>query len=271
VTTYAVGDIQGCFKPLKRLLKQVGFDKKIDRLWSVGDLVNRGPHNLDTLRWFYKNRKSVTVVLGNHDLHLIAIHRGKAKLGRSDNLEDILAAPDADELIDWLRHQPLLHREGNDILVHAGIPPCWSAPRAQELANEVESALQGPQCDRFLEAMYGNEPWQWTTHIKGLARLRVITNYFTRMRYCTPTGGLDFKSKGPKPDKKKLNGQLVAPWFSHPSQLQANERVIFGHWASLAGQTGSEQFIGLDTGCVWGGELTLLDTQSGSVCTQPLA
>ena len=153
--TYAVGDIQGCFKPFKRLLKKAGFDKKADRLWSVGDLVNRGPQNLDTLRWFYKNRKCVTVVLGNHDLHLIAIHRGKAKLGRSDNLQDILAAPDADELIDWLRHQPLLHREGNDILVHAGVPPCWSAPRAQELAREVESALQGPQCDRFLGAMYG--------------------------------------------------------------------------------------------------------------------
>ena len=263
MTTYAVGDIQGCFKPLKRLLKQVGFDKKADRLWAVGDLVNRGPHNLDTLRWFYKNREHVTVVLGNHDLHLIAIHRGKAKLGRSDNLQDILAAPDADELVDWLRHQPLLHREGNDILVHAGVPPCWSAPRAQELANEVEGALQGSQCDRFLGAMYGNEPWQWTTHLKGLARLRVITNYLTRMRYCTRKGKLDLISKGPQPIPDAIAGKKVAPWFSHKRRLTKGQTIIFGHWASLEGMTDSKKTIGLDTGCVWGNALTFYKLETG--------
>ena len=256
MTIYAVGDIQGCFKDFKNLLKRVGFDKKKDRLWSVGDLINRGPDNLATLRWFYKRRDIVTVVLGNHDLHLIAVHRGKGRLGRSDNIQDVLSAPDADELIDWLRHQPLMHQEKHDILVHAGIPPCWSSTEASAYAREVEAALQGPNCDHYLSAMYGNEPWQWTTHLRGLARLRVITNYFTRMRYCTPTGGLDFKSKGTKPEKKKLNGQLVAPWFSHPHRLTSEERIFFGHWASLNGQTDSNKFIGLDTGCVWGGKLS---------------
>lgn len=259
MTTYVIGDIQGCFTAFERLLKKVSFDPSKDCLWSVGDVVNRGTDNLSTLRWFYRHRESVVMVLGNHDLHLIAAHRGKGRLSRSDNLGDILDAPDADELVDWLRHRPLFHRHKNNLMSHAGIPPCWSAKDAAAYAAEVEQALQGPKCDRYLGAMYGNEPWCWSPHLKGLARLRVITNYLTRMRYCTASGGLDFKSKGPTPDKKKLNGQAVAPWFKHPSKLTDKEQVFFGHWASLGGKTDDSQFIGLDTGCVWGGVLTLVN------------
>jgi len=263
MTTYVIGDIQGCFPAFKRLLKKVAFDPGKDCLWSVGDLVNRGPDNLSTLRWFYQHRDSAVAVLGNHDLHLIAAHRGKGRLSRSDNIGDILKAPDADELVDWLRHRPLMHRDENDLMTHAGIPPCWSALEAATYATEVEAALQGPQCDHYLGAMYGNEPWTWSPHLQGLARLRVITNYFTRMRYCTPTGGLDFKSKGATPEKKKLNGQPVAAWFKQANKLAPEERVFFGHWASLGGETDDPQFIGLDTGCVWGGVLTLINRKTG--------
>ena len=263
MSTYVIGDIQGCFDCFERLLASVNFKPGPDQLWSVGDLINRGSDNLATLRWFYQHRDHVQVVLGNHDLHLLAVAAGVVEAGRSDNFQDVLAVPDRDTLLAWLQQQPLFHRDGNDVLVHAGIAPQWSVEHAESLAKEVETALQGPQSVHYLRAMYGNEPWRWSEHLSGWARLRVITNYFTRMRYCTPSGGLDLKSKGPQPNDELLNGEAVLPWFAHANQLGSNTRVFFGHWASLNGQTHSTQFIGLDTGCVWGNELTLFCRETG--------
>jgi len=263
VTTYVVGDIQGCFESFQCLLKRVAFDPDRDRLWSVGDLVNRGPDNLATLRWFYEHRDAVQVVLGNHDLHLLASRAGAGRMGKSDNFDDILDAPDGDTLMDWLQQQPLLHRDGDTLMAHAGIPPIWNADEAQERADEVAAELRSERAGVFFQAMYGNEPWIWSEHLSGLARFRVITNYFTRMRYCTPQGGLDLKSKGPAPASPWLAGHPVAPWFHHPHKLEDHERVLFGHWASLDGKTNSSQFIGLDTGCVWGGALTFYNLETG--------
>ncbi|EED36505.1 bis(5'-nucleosyl)-tetraphosphatase [Luminiphilus syltensis NOR5-1B] len=275
MTHYAVGDIQGCLRPLKKLLKQVGFNPKKDHLWSTGDLVNRGPENLASLRWFHDHRDSVTVVLGNHDLHLLAIAANSATHGRSDNLQDILDAPDRDTLLHWLRHQPLLHRGslpitneqqtyGAGILVHAGIPPVWTSEQAAEHAREVETVLRGPDYRQFLKAMYGNEPYVWSDHLKGMARLRVITNYLTRMRYCSRRAKLDFVSKEATPRVGALSGKTVNAWFAQPNKLEADECVVFGHWAALSGVTQDHQFIGLDTGCVWGGCMTLMNLQTGA-------
>ena len=263
MTTYVIGDIQGCFEPFQALLNKVGFDPCRDRLWSVGDLINRGSDNLGTLRWFHEHRNIVQVVLGNHDLHLLAHYHGVGRKSRSDNFGDILQAPDAEVLLIWLAEQPLMIREGEACLVHAGIPPCWSSDEALGYANEVSQALQSEDRALFFQAMYGNEPCRWSTHLSGWARLRSITNYFTRMRYCTADGGLDLTSKGPEPDRPTLDGQILKPWFAHPHRLHDSERVFFGHWASLEGRTGSDRFVGLDTGCVWGRCLTLCNLDTG--------
>lgn len=257
MTTYVIGDIQGCFEAFKGLRKLVKFKPKRDCLWSVGDLINRGPDNLTTLRWFYKHRESVKVVLGNHDLHLLAHYEGVGRKSRSDNFNDILEASDAGELLEWLRHQPLMYREGNLLMSHAGIPPCWTSEEAMAYAAEVSAALRSDRRADYFRAMYGNEPYRWSPHLTGLSRLRLITNYFTRMRYCTAAGGLDLESKGRKPNSTLLAGQPLAPWFKQPNRLKQEERLFFGHWASLEGKTDSRQFVGLDTGCVWGRCLTL--------------
>ena len=263
MTTYVIGDIQGCFEPFQTLLAKVAFDPNRDTLWSVGDLINRGTDNLSTLRWFYQHRDSVQVVLGNHDLHLLAHHEGVGRKSRSDNFEDVLEAPDAGELLTWLRGQPLMVQDGDAILSHAGIPPCWSSEEALGYAREVSDALQREDRAVFFRAMYGNQPFRWSPHLQGWARLRTITNYFTRMRYCSADGGLDLTSKGPEPDQPHLDGKPLKPWFQHPHRLEPQERLYFGHWASLEGQTGSDQFIGLDTGCVWGRCLTLQNRDTG--------
>jgi len=260
MTTWVIGDIQGCFQPFQRLLKKIQFDPSKDTLWSVGDLINRGHDNLSTLRWFYENRHAVKVVLGNHDLHLLATRAGAGRLSQSDNFQDILNAPDGELLMDWLQQQPLIHKEGNDVLVHAGIPPCWSTCEALQYGAEVAKMLQSEDAPRFFQTMYGNEPYRWSPYLRGLSRLRVITNYFTRMRFCTPSGALDLKSKGTSPKKSQLCGERLLPWFQHPLKLHSEERIFFGHWAALNGDTQSEQCIGLDTGCVWGNELTVLNT-----------
>ena len=257
MTTYVIGDIQGCFPAFKALRRKVDFKPKRDHLWAVGDLINRGPDNLRTLRWFFRHRDAVTVVLGNHDLHLLAHYEGVGRKSRSDNFEDVLEAPDAGELLEWLRHQPLMHRDGKLLMTHAGIPPCWDSHEALSYAGEVETVLRSDRRLKYFKAMYGNEPIGWSPHLSGMARLRTITNYFTRMRYCTASGELDLVSKGTKPDQATLGGQKLKPWFRHPNRLKKKERLFFGHWASLEGNTGSEKFVGLDTGCVWGRCLTL--------------
>ena len=260
MTTYVVGDVQGCYQALMELLAKIEFDPSRDRLWSVGDLINRGPHNLSTLRWFFNNRDAVTVVLGNHDLHLLANYEGAGRKSKSDNFQDILDSQHAGGLLEWLRHQPLMHREGDLLMTHAGIPPCWNSHDAIGYSQEVEACLRSDRRTAFFKAMYGNEPYRWSPHLSGLARLRTITNYFTRMRYCTMTGGLDFENKDAKPVTKTLADEPLAPWFKHPSKLKKNERLFFGHWASLQGKTESDQFIALDTGFVWGGALTAICT-----------
>ena len=257
MATYVIGDIQGCFSAFECVLEKASFNPAVDTLWSVGDLINRGSDNLSTLRWFYNNRNSVQVVLGNHDLHLLAVAAGVGKASKSDNFQDILTAPDAEVLLAWLKQQPLFFRDGHDLLVHAGIPPIWCAEQAEQLAAEVSECLRGPLAKRFFKTMYGNEPARWSDHLSGYARLRVITNYLTRMRYCSASGLLDLKSKGPQPRHRKLQKEKIAPWFAHPYKLAHEERVFFGHWASLNGRTNSHQFIGLDTGCVWGQSMSL--------------
>ena len=265
MSTYVVGDLQGCLQPLKCLLREVDFNPDKDVLWSVGDIVNRGPKCLKTLRFLYKMRKSLVLVLGNHDLHLLALAAGVRAPNRSDTLDEILQAPDREELLNWLLHQPLIHHEHGHTMVHAGIPPQWTVKKAIKRAREVEQVLRSPDCVEFLRNMYGNEPAVWSSDLQGMERLRVITNYLTRMRYCTRDGVLDLESKGPSPN---LGKQKVSAWFSHPNRKTAQDRILFGHWASLEGHTDSPNAIGLDTGCVWDGALSLykLETAQWTRC-----
>jgi bis(5'-nucleosyl)-tetraphosphatase (symmetrical) len=256
MATYAVGDLQGCLKPLECLLQQVNFDPAADYLWLAGDLINRGPESLATLRFVYNLRERVSCVLGNHDLHLLAVADNYRQPSRGDTLNDILAAPDRAELLGWLGRQPLLHHDPalNFTMVHAGIPPQWSLAQAQACAREVEAVLQGPLRHDFFSTMYGNNPDVWSDSLEGPARWRLITNYFTRMRFCTPEGRLELATKeGPGAPPAGF-----APWFSYPQRATRSDRIIFGHWAALEGKANTTNIYALDTGCVWGGSLTML-------------
>ncbi|AKJ97290.1 bis(5'-nucleosyl)-tetraphosphatase, symmetrical [Pseudomonas sp. Cab53] len=262
MATYAVGDLQGCLDPLKCLLERVAFDPQKDTLWLVGDLVNRGPQSLETLRFLYSIRQSLVCVLGNHDLHLLAAWQNIERLKKSDTLDEILAAPDCVELLEWLRLQKLMHydEQRNLALVHAGLAPQWSLRKALKCAAEVEQALRddnlfGP----YLDGMYGNEPVKWDNDLTGAARLRVITNYFTRMRFCTAEGKLDLKGK----EGIETAPPGYAPWFKHKTRKTRNLKIIFGHWAALEGQCDEPGVYALDTGCVWGGAMTLMNVDTG--------
>jgi len=250
---YAVGDIQGCYHELEQMLQLIQFDKKNDQLWLVGDLVNRGADSLSVLRLVKSMGDSAITVLGNHDLHLLAVAAGVAELHHSDTLDEILAAPDRDELLNWLRHQRMLHVQGNYVLLHAGLLPEWSVQQAQQLAHEVEQVLRGADYITFLEKMYGNTPHQWGASLKGYSRLRVITNALTRMRICTLQGEMQFKFKGESDDVPE--GYL--PWFDVPQRASADSIVIFGHWSALS-LIVKPNVIALDTGCLWGGQLTAI-------------
>ncbi|WP_020681698.1 symmetrical bis(5'-nucleosyl)-tetraphosphatase [Marinobacterium rhizophilum] len=254
MATYAIGDIQGCFDQLMRLLERIGFGDS-DQLWLAGDLVNRGPRSLETLRFVRSLGSRARVVLGNHDLHLLAIHYGVTQPRRSDTLGPILEADDRDELMHWLLQQPLLVHDAelDYVMVHAGIPPDWSLKQASQRAREVETVLQGPEAESFFQHMYGNKPDCWSKDLKGWDRLRVITNYLTRMRFCDSKGRLDFAAKG------GLDTQPAGfmPWYSHPRKA-AEQRIIFGHWAALEGGLRNPQLFSLDTGCVWGNSLTAM-------------
>lgn len=262
MAVYAVGDVQGCLSPLRCLLEQVSFEPTQDRLWLVGDLVNRGPQSLETLRFLYAMRDAVTAVLGNHDLHLLAVAHNVECLKKGDTLREILDAPDCAELLDWLRCQPLIHHDAERQLtmVHAGIPPQWTLKKALKRAAEVEEVLRDDsRLPFFLDGMYGNEPNKWDSDLHGITRLRVITNYFTRMRFCTADGRLEFKSKEGLGSAPKG----YAPWFSHPERKMRGQKIIFGHWAALQGQCSEPGVVALDSGCVWGGAMTLLDIDRG--------
>jgi bis(5'-nucleosyl)-tetraphosphatase (symmetrical) len=252
MATYAIGDIQGCYDSLQRLLDQFAFDPVRDRLWLVGDLVNRGPRSLETLRFFKSLGPAALTVLGNHDLYLLMVAEGGAKYrGKDDTLQDILEAPDRAELLDWLRRQPLCHTEGGYCLVHAGLLPQWTAERARELAREAELALQGADFHEFIMNLWGSEPAAWSDKLAGWPRLRVIVNAMTRMRFCTPDGTMEFKVKGKVANAPA--GHL--PWFELPGRLSADSVLITGHWSAL-GLKITPNLLALDSGCLWGGHLT---------------
>jgi bis(5'-nucleosyl)-tetraphosphatase (symmetrical) len=247
MATYAIGDLQGCLAPLQRLLDKINVDPIADKLWFVGDLVNRGPDSLATLRFVKSLGERAEVVLGNHDLHLLTVAAGFVKAHRGDTVSDILQAPDREELLSWLRHRPLLHREGGFTMIHAGLLPDWTIAQAQALAREVETALRGADHLKFLATMYGNSPDRWHDDLSGWDRLRVITNAFTRLRVCSADGVMEFSHKG------ELAGipNGFMPWYQVPGRNSANETIICGHWSAL-GLRLESNLLALDTGCLWG-------------------
>jgi len=252
--TYAIGDLQGCGDEFDSLLERLKFDPACDALWLVGDLVNRGPRSLNVLRTVRSLGDSAVSVLGNHDLHLLAVALAGAKQKRQDTLADILAAPDRDELLDWLRHRPMLHQdtELGYTMIHAGLPPQWDAATAVSCARELEAALRNKdRCVELLKAMYGDEPDLWSDSLPGHDRLRFITNCLTRLRFCHADGRLALPYKGPV--EKAPPGLL--PWFRVPGRRSRDLRIIFGHWSALDFYD-ADGVINLDTGCVWGNRLT---------------
>jgi bis(5'-nucleosyl)-tetraphosphatase (symmetrical) len=261
MATYAVGDIQGCFDSFRRLLDRCAFDPAADRLWLVGDLVNRGPRSLETLRFVRSLGEAAVTVLGNHDLYLLMVAEGGAKYrGKDDTLQEILDAPDSGELLHWLRMQRLFHREGEYGLVHAGLLPQWTAARAQELAAEVETALRGPSYREFILNLWGSEPATWSDELTGWARLRVIVNAMTRLRFCTPEGVMEFLTKGEA--LAAPVGHL--PWFEVPGRLSRDSVLVTGHWSAL-GLRLLPNLLALDSGCLWGGHLTALRLEDRQV------
>ena len=266
MSIYAVGDIQGCDTELVQLLEKISFDPVADRLWLVGDLVNRGPGSLAVLRLVKSLGDSAITVLGNHDLHLLAVAEGAAELHRSDTLDEILAAPDRDELLTWLRNQHLLYVADNFVLVHAGLLPNWTVKQAARLAGEVEAALRGKDYAAFLAHMYGNQPNAWDDKLTGYKRLRVITNALTRMRICTDSGEMEFKFKG---EVERIPAGYM-PWFDVPKRKSSSTTAIFGHWSAL-GLLVKDNVIALDTGCLWGGPLTAVRLEDRQLFEVPCA
>jgi bis(5'-nucleosyl)-tetraphosphatase (symmetrical) len=255
MAVYALGDIQGCHDELQQLLDLLHFDPTTDQLWFVGDLVNRGPKSLETLR-FVKNLGDAAVsVLGNHDLHLLALASGNEKHRDEASLDPVLDAPDRDELLHWLRHRPLMHSDAvmGFHMIHAGLPPDWDLETATACARELETALQGDDHLAYFLDMYGNKPDRWDPALSGQERLRFITNCFTRLRYLKADGRLALKEKGP-PGTQKTDR---LPWFEHPERRSRGERILFGHWSTL-GYLAQDNIWALDTGCLWGGSLTAL-------------
>lgn len=250
---YAIGDVQGCCDELEQLLTNLRIDADRDEVWFVGDLVNRGPRSLDTLRLVRSLGRTATVVLGNHDIHLIALASGNRSRARDRELADVLDAPDGHELVDWLRHRPLAHYrpELNTLMVHAGVPPQWDPLLTVKLAREVEQALRGGQCAEYIRDLYGEQPDRWLPTLAGQDRLRFITNCLTRMRYCEADGRLDLKENC----APGLQAAGLRPWFDLPGRQTAMVRVVFGHWASL-GLLQRDNLLCIDTGCVWGRKLT---------------
>lgn len=256
--TYAIGDVQGCLRPLQQLLQKINYDQGQDTLWFAGDLINRGSHSLETLR-FIKSLPRTICVLGNHDLALLAIAEGFIRPQPQDTFQEILFAPDKQELLSWLRQQRILHHDPDlrFTLTHAGIFPLWDLKQAIKHAQELEQVLRGPLYRQFLQNMYGNHPTQWHDSLQGWERLRFITNAFTRMRFCTPQGALDFSVTG----TLAQHPQHI-PWFAFPKRATQQERLLFGHWAALEARCEVAHVYPLDSGCVWGKCLTAFCLQT---------
>ena len=261
MSTYAIGDIQGCFSSFERLLEAIQFDPAQDTLWLAGDLVNRGPDSLATLRYCYQHKDSIIAVLGNHDLHLLAVAFGACEYKNKDTFAAVLEAPDKDKLLNWLRFNPLYYRDKKlgYSMVHAGIYPKWSRKKAKTLALEVEDIIQGEHFSEFLCNMYGNQPERWSDTLVGPSRWRFITNCFTRMRLCDSNFAINLSYKGAL---KEAPTELY-PWYTTPNRKPIKDTILIGHWAALNGVTGSLNVIALDTGCVWGNKLSAFCLETG--------
>lgn len=255
---YLIGDVQGCDEALGKLLAEIGFSPSRDRVVLLGDLVNRGPSSLATLRRLAGLGAAATCLLGNHDLHLLAVAQGARERQRGDTLGDVLDAPDCERWIAWLRAQPLAHVEAGWLCVHAGVAPQWTGLQSLALAAEVQAELRGPGLADFLHRMYGNQPDRWRDDLQGSARWRLVVNVLTRIRFCQPDGQMDFKTKegaGAAPPG-------FMPWFEVPGRLTIDEPIAFGHWSTL-GLISRPTLLALDTGCVWGGALTAVRVDGG--------
>ena len=262
---YAIGDVQGCYASLTALLDKIQFDPAQDCLWFTGDLVNRGPDSISVLRLVHSLGDSAVTVLGNHDLHLLAVANGHAKQKRHDTLANVLAANDCDELLAWLRTRPLMHRDPvlGYTMVHAGLMPQWDLDEAQRLANEVELMLRSDSYQEFFPHMYGDQPRRWQPGLAGWDRLRFITNVFTRLRYCDENSLLAL-------EEKRAPSEVFAPikpWFNFINRKSADETILFGHWSTLGFVT-TNNVICLDSGCLWGGHLTAIRLDDSALPVQ---
>jgi bis(5'-nucleosyl)-tetraphosphatase (symmetrical) len=260
MSMYAIGDTQGCHRQVVELVKRIRAVSPDPTFIFVGDLVNRGPRSLDTLRFIHELGRSAKILLGNHDLHLLAVAHGIRKTHRSDTLDEILDAPDRSTLLDWLRRQPLAHFECGHLLVHAGVLPQWTVEQTLKLAQEVSDALSRPEWLTFLRQMYGNTPARWDEALQGADRLRCIVNALTRIRFCQADGTMEFDDKNGKGEAPAAH----MPWFEVPGRQTAGTPIVFGHWSAL-GLTMRENLLGLDTGCVWGGKLTAVRLEDHAV------
>lgn len=262
MATYVIGDVQGCYAELRELLGEIRFNADHDRLWFTGDLVNRGPDSAQVLRFVRQLGPQAVTVLGNHDLHLLALAQGFVPRHRHDTLDDILTASDREELLDWLRERPLLHHDPRSgrTLIHAGLPPQWDLALAQQCAAEAQGMLRSDGYRDFLVHMYGNEPDVWDDSLEGWDRLRFIVNCFTRLRYCDAGGQLCLEAKG-EPGTQPAG---TLPWFEVPGRRSRDLAIIFGHWSTL-GLYRDNNVIAIDTGCLWGGLLTALRLEDGAI------
>lgn len=260
MSTYAIGDLQGCYVSLQALLTKIGFNKSRDSLWLVGDLVNRGPDSLACLRFARGLGDRAIAVLGNHDLHLLAVAEGLSKAGKRDTLQPILDAPDRDDLLNWLRSQKLLHVDNEFVMVHAGLLPQWSLKKAISLAREVEALIRGRERRTFLKSMYGDEPAFWDDALVGSARSRLVTNAMTRMRLLNRQDEVNLDYKG----ELETIPPGTVPWFTRRHASTVNKTIIAGHWSAL-GLHVTANFVGLDTGCAWGQQLTAMRLEDRAI------
>ena len=271
MSTYAIGDIQGCYSELQNLLNEINFDERRDELWFAGDLVNKGPKSLQTLRFIKALGVNAKITLGNHDLHLLAVAKNIQPLLKKDTIQEILAADDVKELIDWLKSRPLLITDDdlNFTMVHAGLPPQWSLENAKEFAKECELILQGEKINKLLAEMYGDTPNIWANSLQDYAKQRFIINCFTRIRFCNSDGMLDFDTKV-APGKQ--NTSLI-PWYSLPNRKTKDNKIIFGHWSTvhIGNEKNFKQYnvYPIDTGCLWGGRLTAMRLEDEKVFSVP--
>ncbi len=271
MATYAIGDLQGCYDPLARLLDYLDFAPEKDRLWFVGDLVNRGPQSLEVLRFVRSLGAAAVTVLGNHDLHLVMQSEGFGKPNKEDTLDAILKAKDRDELLAWLRALPLFHVEAINekewAMVHAGLLPAWDVAQAKALSDEVSAALTAPDYRDFLAHMWGSEPNAWQDELAGWDRLRVVVNAMTRMRFVTATGAMEFRAPGSKGPPER-GPAACFPWFDAPGRQSADHRIVCGHWSAL-GYRQTDKLLALDTGCLWGGCLTAVRLEDRRLFQMP--